>query len=119
MLIAITGVALNHREGLRLEARYVSRHYLPSTYRANDGAEVRADIVAGDLHSGLIFGPVGARMLDVVSLFWFASLLSGLTIYFCSRGRSSATLPPPLTKEEQPPQPPREAEIYSIADRRR
>ena len=44
MLIAATGVALNHRQLLRLEERYVSRTWLPDSYRPQDGAEVRADI---------------------------------------------------------------------------
>ncbi len=80
MLIAATGVALNHREGLRLEARHVSRSWLPATYRPQDGSEVRADIVVVDLHSGLIFGRVGAPVMDVVAMVWFLSLLSGLSL---------------------------------------
>ena len=50
MLIATTGVMINHREGLRLEERNISRTWLPAGYRAQDGSEVRADIVATDLH---------------------------------------------------------------------
>jgi hypothetical protein len=86
MLIAATGVALNHRAGLRLEDRYISRSWLPSSYRPQDGVEVRSDIVVGDLHSGLIFGRIGAPMMDVVATVWFLSLLSGLSL--AALGRS-------------------------------
>ncbi len=85
MLIAATGVALNHRQGLRLEESFVSRHWLPSSYRVQDGDEVRADIVVGDLHSGLIFGRVGAPVMDVVAAVWFLSLLSGLSLAVLGR----------------------------------
>jgi hypothetical protein len=86
MLIAGTGVALNHRAGLRLEDRYISRSWLPSSYRPQDGVEVRSDIVVGDLHSGLIFGRIGAPVMDVVATVWFLSLLSGLSL--AALGRS-------------------------------
>jgi len=80
MLIATTGVMINHREGLRLEERNVSRKWLPAGYRAQDGSEVRADIVVTDLHSGLIFGKIGAPVLDFVALVWFISIVTGLTM---------------------------------------
>ena|ERR1051325_6847380 len=85
MLIAATGVAMNHREGLRLEERYVSRSWLPASYRPDDGVEVRADIVVTDLHSGLIFGKVGAPILDVVALVWFISIVTGITMLVVRR----------------------------------
>jgi hypothetical protein len=86
MLIAATGVALNHRQLFRLEDRYVSRTWLPASYRPQDGAEVRADILVGDLHSGLIFGRLGSPIMDVVATVWFLSLLSGLSL--AALGRS-------------------------------
>ena len=49
MLIAATGVMINHREGLLLEDRTISRRWLPSSYRPDDGKEgVRADIAVAD-----------------------------------------------------------------------
>jgi hypothetical protein len=80
MLIAATGVLINHREGLRLEERSVSRSWLPGGYRPQDGKQVRADIVVTDLHSGLIFGRVGAPVLDFVAAVWFISILSGVSM---------------------------------------
>ena len=85
MLIAATGVALNHRERLRLEERYFSRHWLPSSYRPQDADEVRSDIVIGDLHSGLIFGRVGAPIMDVVATVWFLSLVTGISLAMLGR----------------------------------
>ena len=80
MLIAATGVALNHRDRLDLENRFVPRRWLPSSYRPQDGTEVRSDIVIGDLHSGLIFGRYSTPVTDAVATLWFLSLLSGLSL---------------------------------------
>jgi uncharacterized iron-regulated membrane protein len=85
MLIAATGVALNHRQGFHLEDHYLPRTSLPSSYRPQDGAEIRSDIVIGDLHSGLIFGRVGAPVMDVVAAVWFLSLLTGISLAFLGR----------------------------------
>jgi len=85
MLIAATGVALNHRDGFHLEGHYFSRGWLPESYRPQDGGEVRADIVIADLHSGLIFGKVGGPVMDVVATVWFLSLLTGLCLAVLGR----------------------------------
>ncbi len=86
MLIAATGVMINHREGLRLEDRTISRRWLPSSYRAEDGKEgVRADIAVADLHSGLIFGKVGKPVMDFVATVWFISIISGISMLILRR----------------------------------
>ena len=86
MLIAATGVMINHREGLRLEDRTISRRWLPSNYRPDDGKEgVRADIAVGDLHSGLIFGKVGKPVMDFVAAVWFISIVSGISMLILRR----------------------------------
>ena len=112
MLIAATGVAINHRDRLRLEERAVSRTWLPASYRPDDGPEVRADIVVTDLHSGLIFGRVGAPILDIVALVWFISIVTGLTMLIVRRSlhysqskrvykdAPASSAPPPPPKKE-------------------
>ena len=98
MLIAATGVALNHREGFHLEEHYFTRGWLPESYRPQDGDEVRADIVVADLHSGLIFGKVGGPVMDVVATVWFLSLLTGLSLAVLGRSihgaRTTAAVSP-------------------------
>ena len=86
MLIATTGVVINHREGLRLEDRTISRRWLPSNYRPDDGKDgVRADIAVADLHSGLIFGKVGKPVMDFVAAVWFISIVSGISMLVLRR----------------------------------
>jgi hypothetical protein len=86
MLIATTGVMINHREGLRLEERTISRRWLPSSYRPDDGKDgVRADIAVSDLHSGLIFGKVGKPVMDFVAAVWLISIVSGLSMLVLRR----------------------------------
>src|SRR5213080_405132 len=85
MLIATTGVLINHREGLRLEERAISRRWLPTNYRPNDGNQVRAYIAVADLHSGLIFGKVGAPIMDFVAAVWFISIISGVSMLVLRR----------------------------------
>jgi uncharacterized iron-regulated membrane protein len=102
MLIAATGVALNHRQLFGLEAHYVSRQWLPESYRPDDGVEVRSDIVIGDLHSGLIFGKAGAPVMDLVAAFWFVSLVTGLSIAVLGRraAAKAGTAPEPSVTYE-------------------
>src|SRR3954462_15674431 len=86
MLIAATGVMINHREGLRLEDRTIARRWLPANYRPEDGKEgVRADIAVADLHSGLIFGKVGKPVMDFVAAVWFISIVTGICMLILRR----------------------------------
>lgn len=92
MLIATTGVMINHREGLRLEERMISRRWLPSSYRPDDGKDgVRADIAVADLHSGLIFGKVGKPVMDFVAAVWFISIISGISMLILRRSMHYST----------------------------
>src|SRR5262245_40040899 len=71
IILLASGFLIQHRETFRLEDRFVGRALLPDSYRPADGPSgVRADIVATDLHSGRIFGPVGLLVLDVITVFW-------------------------------------------------
>jgi uncharacterized iron-regulated membrane protein len=109
MLIAATGVMINHRGGLRLEERNVSRSWLPNGYRTQDGSAVRADIVVTDLHSGLIFGKIGAPVLDFVAAVWFISIISGLSMLALRRSMhytqsKKVYLPSPPAADQKPAQ---------------
>jgi hypothetical protein len=88
LLLLGTGFLLQHRETFALDEDFVSRSFLPASYRVQDGPEgVRADIVVTDLHSGRLLGTTGALVLDGITLGWFVLLLSGLYLFVISRGR--------------------------------
>lgn len=81
-LLISTGLLLQHAAALRLDERGISRRFLPSGYRPQDGEfQVRADIVITDLHSGRLFGTAGRLFLDVVTLAWLTMLTTGLVMY--------------------------------------
>jgi len=68
----------------------ISRHFLPSSYRPQDGDAVRADIAVADLHSGRMFGVTGALVLDAITLTWLTMLATGLVMYFIRRRSDGA-----------------------------
>ena len=78
MLIAATGVMINHREGLRLDERNVSRTWLPNGYRTQDGSAVRADIV--------VKSALGTDLARSVRRFW-------ISLRRCGSSPSSAAFP--------------------------
>ena len=88
LLLLVTGFLVQHREDFRLDEKMISRTWLPASYRPMDGAEVRADIVVTDVHSGRILGPNGALLLDAATLGWAVLLVSGLWIYVFGRRRN-------------------------------
>lgn len=88
LLLLVTGFLVQHREDFRLEDQTISRTWLPASYRPLDGAEVRADIVVTDVHSGRILGPSGALILDAATVGWAVLLVSGLWIYVFGRRRN-------------------------------
>ena len=121
MLIAATGVAINHRQGWRLEECSVARTWLPKSYRPNDGAAVRADIVVTDLHSGLIFGKVGAPMMDVVATVWLFSIVSGISMLALRKsihGSARKAKRPPSAASQPPVVRAREKETELAGSRR-
>ena len=78
LMLAVTGVMINHSTDWGFGEKYVSRRYLPANYRPLDGEETRLDIVITDLHSGRILGVTGRWLPDVAAAFWAVSILSGL-----------------------------------------
>jgi hypothetical protein len=87
LMLAVTGVMINHSTDWGLTERYVSRRYLPSDYRPLDGEESRLDIVITDLHSGRIFGVTGRWLPDVVAAFLAVSILSGVGMVLWRKAR--------------------------------
>jgi hypothetical protein len=73
LLIAGTGVALNHKQALRLEQRHISRVWLLPNYQPEAGYDVPTDVVLRDINSSLLFGPAGARVLDTLLLLWIVA----------------------------------------------
>lgn len=82
LLIAVTGVLINHQDSLGLTEMEISDRYLPSYYRADvrTGA-TRLNIIITDLHSGRIFGSSGHLIGDVVALLIVVSIFSGFVSY--------------------------------------
>ena len=78
LMLAVTGVMIHHSAAWGLTERYVSRRYLPSSYRPLDGDETRLDIVITDLHSGRIFGATGRWLPDLIAGLWTVSILTGI-----------------------------------------
>ncbi|HUU12855.1 MAG TPA: hypothetical protein VM182_03985 [Terriglobia bacterium] len=98
LLLAFTGVMINHAGDWDLGERYVSRRYLPSSYRPQDGDATRLDIVITDLHSGRLFGPHGHWIPDLVTGFWVISILTGVGMLVFRR----LWLAPKLAPKETP-----------------
>lgn len=98
LMLALTGVAINHQEALGLTELQVSDSLLPGFYRA----DVRTGstpllIVLTDLHSGRIFGSYGYLLTDAIAMLVVLSAVSGLLSYRLrkkvlqnSRSRASA-----------------------------
>ena len=79
LLMALSGVLINHQESLGLLDVEISDRYLPDYYRADAGTgTTRLNILITDLHSGRIFGSRGAWVSDVIALFLVISLTSGV-----------------------------------------
>ena len=79
LLMALSGVLINHQESLGLRDVEISDRYLPDYYRADARTgTTRLNILITDLHSGRIFGSQGAWVSDVIALFLVVSLTSGV-----------------------------------------
>lgn len=78
LLMAVTGVLINHQESLGLLDTEISDRYLPSYYRSDvRTGTTRLNIVITDLHSGRILGSNGQWISDLVGLLLIISLLTG------------------------------------------
>jgi len=78
LLMALTGILINHQESLGLLDAEVSDRYLPGYYRSDArSGTTRLNIIITDLHSGRILGSQGAWISDLVAVLLIVSLLSG------------------------------------------
>ena len=83
LLMAVTGILINHQESLGLLDAEVSNRYLPGHYSVDSYAETtRLNVIIADLHSGQILGGAGRWLSDLVAVLLMVSLLSG---YFSNR----------------------------------
>ena len=86
LLLAVTGVMINHQESLGLLDAEISDEYLPGSYRADvRTGTTRLNIIVTDLHSGRFFGAHGTWLSDSIALFLFVSLASGTASYWIKR----------------------------------
>ncbi len=86
LLLAVTGVMINHQESLGLLDAEISDNYLPDSYRADvRTGTTRLNIIVTDLHSGRIFGAHGTWVSDLIALFLFMSITSGAFSYWIKR----------------------------------
>ena len=108
LLIALSGVLINHQESLGLLDVEISDRYLPDYYRADARTgTTRLNILITDLHSGRIFGSQGAWVSDVIALFLVVSLTSGVASHrlkkrlLAANHKEAARVPAPSNGKAQ------------------
>jgi uncharacterized iron-regulated membrane protein len=90
LLLAVTGVLVQHRELFGLERTTIPRSWLPAGYRPLDpDTGIRADIVITDLHSGKLFGAKGPLVVDLAVLAWIVIMASGFGMILAARRRNN------------------------------
>lgn len=86
VLMAATGVLINHQEELGLVDMQVENGYLPAHYTDEFRPEFNAmNVVVADLHSGRFFGRFGRWLGDLVALALVVSVGSGGYCYWVRR----------------------------------
>lgn len=86
LLIALTGILINHQEQLKLWEIEVKDSYLPGGYRTDvrDGA-TPLNVILTDIHSGRIFGLTGVLLWDVIAVLLIISITTGAFGYSAKR----------------------------------
>jgi hypothetical protein len=93
LLMAVTGILINHQESLGLLDAEISDRYLPGFYRPDmRTGTTRLNIIITDLHSGRILGSQGTLMSDLVAVLLIVSLLSGFISNQMKKRLQSANL---------------------------
>lgn len=86
LMMAITGVLINHQATLGLDEIEVSNGYLPAHYSDEfHPASTRLLVILADLHSGRFFGENGRLISDLVGLLLVVSICSGFYSYLLRR----------------------------------
>lgn len=86
VLMAVTGVLVNHQIDWGLDQVEISNHYLPDHYTDEfHPASTRLNVVLTDLHSGRFFGSWGKYISDVIALLVVISVVSGVYSFFLMR----------------------------------
>jgi len=90
VLMAVTGVLLNHQEELGLVDTLVPNAYLPGHYADEFHPEGTAlAVVLTDLHSGRIFGSWWRLLSDVAGLLLLVSVATGFYTYVLKRRKNN------------------------------
>ena len=123
LLIAVTGVLINHQESLGLLDMEINDRYLPGYYRPDvRTGTTRLNIVITDLHSGRIFGAHGHWAGDLIALLVVVSLTSGAFAYTARRRIQNGNprkKPVPITVLTTTPEPDESSSLLvGNADRR-
>ena len=78
LLMALTGIAINHQEGLGLMDVEVPNAWLPAHYTDEFHPESTGlHVVIADLHSGRFVGSWGRYISDLIGLLLIVSVLTG------------------------------------------
>jgi uncharacterized iron-regulated membrane protein len=86
LLLAVTGVLINHQESLGLTEVEISDSYFPDYYHSDfRTGSIRANVVLTDLHSGRIFGAHGNLVGDLFAALILFSVATGLLSYWLKR----------------------------------
>ena len=78
VLMALTGVLINHQADWNLDESEVSNAYLPGQYTTEYSPDAtRVNVIVADLHSGNFFWGLGKVITDLVALLVLLSVSSG------------------------------------------
>lgn len=90
LVMTVTGVLINHQEGLGLTEIEVPNAYLPAHYTDEFHPDTtRLNVVLADLHSGRFFGSKGRLLSDVIGLLVLISITSGVYSFRLRRRNGS------------------------------
>ncbi len=91
VVLALSGVALNHSDVLELDQRAVTTPLLLEWYDINTGGRwLSAERILLDVHSGRILGRYGPWLMDGAAILLLILAATGLIGWFRGRGGNGA-----------------------------